>query len=86
MLTTVSLLKMKALVADPSIRLYCLELKGFKSLGTAGSADIIETVSKIYCPGNGDVNLTVSQVWLPFSSSQYNHSYQRIDTATPPLS
>lgn len=54
--------KTKALVADyymqnPSIRLYSLELKGFKSLGTVGLSAIIKMVSNIYCPGTGDLNL-----------------------------
>ena len=42
---------------DPSIRLYSMELKGFKSLGTAGFSAIIKMVSKIYYPGTGDLNL-----------------------------
>jgi len=53
---------MKELVADyymqdPSLRLPSLELKGFKSLDTVGFSAIIKTVSKIYCPGTGDLNL-----------------------------
>jgi hypothetical protein len=54
--------KTKAQVADyymhdPSMRLYSLELKGFKSLGTVSFSAIIETVSKIYCTGKGDLYL-----------------------------
>lgn len=42
---------------DPSMRLYSLELKGFKSLGTVGFSAINETVCKTYCPRTGDLNL-----------------------------
>jgi hypothetical protein len=54
--------KTKALVADyymhdPSIRLYSLELEGFKSLGTVGFSAIIKMISKIYCSRTGDLNL-----------------------------
>lgn len=54
--------KTKALVADycmhdPSIRFYSLELTGFKPLGTVRFSAIIKMVSKIYCPGTGNLNL-----------------------------
>jgi hypothetical protein len=42
---------------DPSVRLYGLELYGFKSLGIVGFSAIIKTASKIYCSGTDDLNL-----------------------------